>query len=213
MNAARPYAFDRIFPACPSATPIGAQALSAQVERLKEELDTVRNTAKATSDAAQLAGRAAALTELRAERDTALLAALDALGGALERIEAGFADTQAGIAREAAEVALAAADHLAGRALGLDPSLAVDQAIGRALEHMQRGTPVTVRVHPELAPMLETRLASRQASERRKLSLTVLSDQALALGDARLDWDGGALAVDANARRAAIRAELEALFA
>ncbi len=214
MSAAlQRFAFDRIFAPGSANAPVGPEALTLEIERLRAELADARAEILIVGERSFETGRAAALVELHAERDTALLAATDALGAALERIEANIADTQALLSRDAADLALAAADHLAGRALMLDPAAAIDQAIGRALEHLRRGTPIAVRVHPDLLAAIESRLAARQTVDRRRLPITPLADDTLALGDARLEWDSGRLCLDAAARRAAITAELDALGA
>ena len=210
---AQRYAFDRVFSAEPVFGGPGRLALVDEVERLRSELVAVRMEKEMAAAEAFAEGRAAALVELRVERDTALLSAVDALGAGLEAMEARFAETEAGVVQEAAQVALEAADHLAGRALAIDPALAVDQAIGRALEQVRRGTPLVVRINPELLPELERHLSERQSGERRKLEVSLNGDLTLAIGDAQFDWDGGRLVLDAAARRLAIQAELDGLFA
>ena len=212
MSAAlQRFAFDRIFAPASADLPLGSRAMSLDIEQLRVDLAAARAEIMIVSERSFAAGRAAALVELHAERDTALLAATDAMGAALERIEENIADTHAALSRDAAEVALAAADHLAGRALTLDPAAAIDQAIGRALEHLRRGTPIALRVHPDLVAAIETRLTARQTADCQRLLITPFGDDTLVLGDARLEWEGGRLCLDAAARRAAIHAELDTL--
>ena len=101
--------------------------------------------------------------------------------------------------------------HLAARALSEAPGEAIDQAIGRVLGQVARGQEVTVSVHPDLAEDIETRIAARQAGDRRKLNFVVLADDALAPGDAHLRWEAGGLRLDASQRHRAVIEELTSM--
>ena len=79
---------------------------------------------------------------------------------------------------------------------------------GRVLTQVARGQELRVRVHPDLAERMEAVIAERQSRDRRRLSLTVIADDALAVGDALIAWEQGGLTLDAAARRAAILTEL-----
>jgi len=212
VQEVKPFAFDRVFAspaarkaASPEAMRLEIEHLELEVVRLKRELETAVNLARA--EAFQ-----AGLDHARAERDTALLAATDALQASLETLEMRFEAVEESVAREGAEIALAAADFLAAGALASAPALPIDQAIGRALTQVQRGQPIHVRVHPDLLEPVELLVARRQEQDRRRLGVTVVPDERLKLGDARLSWDHGGIALDAEARRAAVRAELEAFL-
>lgn len=208
----KPFAFDRVFtapaarkPASPEAMRLEIEHLELEVVRLKRELETATNLARA--EAFQLG-----LEQARADRDTALLAATDALQASLEALEMRFDAVEESVAREGAEIALAAADFLAAGALAEAPALPVVQAIARALTQVRRGQPIHVRVHPDLLEPVEQLVEQRQQQDRRRLGVTVVADAQLKLGDARLSWDNGGIILDAEARRAAVRAELEAFL-
>ncbi len=109
-------------------------------------------------------------------------------------------------------MALAAAHVLAGHAIDHAPPRAIDEALGRVLQQVARGTRLVVRVHPALLADVQRMLAARQAQDRRKLSITVVGDEATPEGDALIFWDEGGLAVDMRARRAAVLAELGPLL-
>ena len=142
----------------------------------------------------------------------ALLSAVDALQASIEIIDAQFSEVSERVTGEAAEIALAAADLIAGRAVEIAPGAAIDEAIGRVLGQVARGTELQVRVHPDLLDDIEARIADRQSRDRRKLNLTVVPDETIALGDARIGWEEGGLALDASARRRAVAEELETLL-
>lgn len=207
------FAFDRIFstPASESATiPSGdmlleISALRAEIALLQADIGTQVSLARAE-------GFEAGLAQARAERDVALLSAVDALHAGIEALDERFEDVSKRVTGEAAEIALAAADMIAGRAIEAAPAETIDAAIGRALGQVARGTELEIRVNPDLIEAIEARIAERQASDRRKLNLTVIGDVTIAVGDALIGWEQGGLALDAGARRAAVMEELESLL-
>lgn len=211
---ARPFAFDRIF-AAGEPPPTGREArdpisLAIEVEALHAELIALRahqqdELAHARRDAFQ-----AGLDQARSDRDTAILAAIDALHAGLDGIEGSLTQIQSDTERDATDVALAAARQIAGHALYALPVQAVDDAIGRVLGQVTRGTDLLVSVHPDLAPDVEAQIAARQAGDRRRLNLQVRADAALAIGDARIEWDAGSLTLDRAAREARVAAEIAA---
>ncbi|RYY35427.1 MAG: flagellar assembly protein H, partial [Sphingomonadales bacterium] len=89
---------------------------------------------------------------------------------------------------------------------------AIDDAIGRALSQVARGTELVVRIHPDMADQIEERIATRQANDRRRLNLHVTQDPSLANGDARIEWDEGGLTLDRAMREEAVLRELNNLF-
>ncbi len=181
------------------------EALEADCQRLQIEHEAALALARA--EAFQLG-----LDQAREERETALLAAVDALQASIEGLDESLDAIEGRLAREASELAMTAADLLAARALELDPGAAIDEAIGRALKQVRRGQPIRLRVHPDFIDDIERLVSERQASERRRLSVTVLGDKDLAPGDACLQWDQGGLRLDAEARRTAVRDEVERIL-
>lgn len=207
----RPFAFDRVFTvATPEA--VNVEALRLQVEQLQHDLASQKLEIEAQLMRARAEGFQAALDQVRGERQAALLAATDAIHAAIEALDARFHEAELKVARAGGEIALAAADYLAARALELEPAVAIDAAIGRALRQVRRGQPITIRVHPDLVADMETLVADRQAQDRRRLALTVIGDEGLPVGDARLAWDDGGLALDAGARRELVARELDELY-
>jgi flagellar assembly protein FliH len=207
------FAFDRIF-----STPAGDGAnipsgdMLLEISTLRAELALLRSDVDAQVNLARAEGFEAGLTQARAERDVALLSAVDALHAGIEALDERFEEVSTRVTGEAAEIALAAADMIAGRAIETAPAESIDAAIGRALGQVARGTELEIRVHPDLIEAIEARIAERQSKDRRKLSLTVIGDVTVASGDALIGWEQGGLALDANARRQAVMDELETLL-
>ncbi|MDP5281186.1 FliH/SctL family protein [Sphingomonas sp. DG1-23] len=207
------FAFDRIFstPASESATiPTGDMLL--EISALRAELALLRSDVDAQLNLARAEGFEAGLVQARAERDVALLSAVDALHAGIEALDDRFEDVSKRVTGEAAEIALAAADMIAGRAIETAPAETIDAAIGRALSQVARGTELEIRVNPDLIEAIEARIAERQSKDRRKLNLNVIGDVTVAIGDALIGWEQGGLALDASARRQAVIEELETLL-
>jgi flagellar assembly protein FliH len=207
------FAFDRIFstPASESAT-IPSGDILLEISALRAELALLRSDVDAQLNLARAEGFEAGLAQARAERDVALLSAVDALHAGIEALDDRFEDVSKRVTGEAAEIALAAADMIAGRAIETAPAETIDAAIGRALSQVARGTELEIRVNPDLIEAIETRIAERQSKDRRKLNLNVIGDVTVAIGDAMIGWEQGGLALDASARRQAVMAELETLL-
>jgi flagellar assembly protein FliH len=207
------FAFDRIFstPASESAT-IPSGDVLLEISALRAELALLRSDVDAQVNLARAEGFEAGLAQARAEREVALLSAVDALHAGIESLDERFDDVSKRVTGEAAEIALAAADMIAGRAIETAPAETIDAAIGRALSQVARGTELEIRVNPDLIEAIEARIADRQSKDRRKLNLTVIGDVTVALGDALIGWEQGGLALDAGARRQAVMQELETLL-
>ena len=191
---------------------VGASAHVSLAE-LEAEVATLRREVRAGYAQGRADGATEALATLRADRDSALLAASQMLAAALSRFDQRFAEAESAVARIGAELALDLADHLAARALERDPAAAIELALGRVLGEIRRGQPLRVRVTPDLVQLVEQLVERRQASDHRRLVLTVVADAGLPTGDARIEWDGGALVLDRDARRDTLRAEISGLLA
>ncbi|WP_448661375.1 FliH/SctL family protein [Sphingomonas sp. CJ20] len=210
LHTVQRFAFDRIFSAPGADIPRAEEVL--EVGALRAEIAALKAEHGSQLALARAQGFEAGLAQARAERDVALLSAVDALQAGIEMLDERFGEVTDRVTGDAAQIALAAADVIAGRALQTAPDDAIDQAIGRVLGQVARGTELEIRVHPDLIDAIEARIADRQSRDRRKLSLAVVGDVTLAPGDAMIGWEQGGLSLDAAARREAIAAELESLL-
>ena len=208
----RPFHFDKIFHAAPSRSGsvypadslLDAAALRAELEALREGYDQALIEAHAY-------GVTEGQQRARAERDQALLAALDALHATLDETTQERQAMIDALCREAATLALAIGENLAGHALSEAPAEAIDQAIGRVLTRIARGQEVIISVHPSLLADVETRIAARQSQDRRQFNLIVTGDVDLVPGDAHLRWDSGGQRLSAQDRLSEILTELTAI--
>ena len=208
----KPFGFDRVFHMTGGEAPaFDAGTLNDRIDALRARIAAMEETHREELAVAGADAFARGLDQARQERDTALLAATDAIHAAIEQIDARLAETADAMAKDAAEIALAAADMLAGHAIAEAPVRAIAEALDRVLRQVARGTRLSIRVSPALAGAVE-RMAEPKGGERRRVSLTILPDDTLAEGDAVIFWDEGGLAVDASARRQAVMAELQAVL-
>ncbi|MBR0550938.1 FliH/SctL family protein [Stakelama marina] len=212
----KPFGFDRVF-----AEPerrreyrrkTDASDLAIEVEALRAELNALRQSQQDELARVRTEAFEAGLDHARTERDAAILSSLDALQASLEAVSDQRDELVAEYSSDAAELALVAADTLAGHAVRLEPGRTIDEAIGRVLSQVARGQEVHVTVHPDLLDDIERRVEARQANDRRRLFLSVSADPNVAPGDAVLVWERGGVTLDAAARRAAVMTELEPLL-
>lgn len=214
----KPFGFDRVFRfgsapeegAASAAVP--ADELQAQIAALQERIEQMRRNEEAALLQARAEGVAQGLEQARGERAEAMLSATDALHAALDDLSGRWTEESERIMHDAAEVALFAAEMIAGHAIRQEPTRAIDEALGRALRQVVRGTALLIRVHPDSLEDVERLVAERRAGERRALSITIVADAEIPPYDAHVGWAEGGLIVDAAARRAAVTRELGSLI-
>jgi flagellar assembly protein FliH len=210
----KPFAFERVFSqntAADAAKP-DPLILQGEVETLRAQLDRVELEMDMALAEARNAGFEAGLAEARAEREAAMLAAIDALQAGIEQIAEEVDQAVAKATAEAADLALAAADHLAGRAIAAAPAEMIDAALGRVLEQLGRNPRLQVKVHPGLVEEMERLIGVRQAGDRRRMHVHVTGDETMPIGDTHISWDEGGLRLDLDSRRRAVREELEGVL-
>lgn len=208
----RPFAFDRDFSAASAAASLGRVELELELQSLRTEIEAMRRDHGTAIERARSEGWEAGLAEARGEIEAALLAATDALQASLETVEDEIAAIAEQRTRDAAQVALAAADVMAARALETAPDATIEEAIDRVLQQVGRNPQLGIRVATALVERVEALIAERSRRERRRMTISVIADPALAPGDAYIFWDNGGLQLDAAARRAAIVEELGPLL-
>jgi flagellar assembly protein FliH len=206
--SAQPFCFDKIFAVAPPGGLEGSGDDMLDAAALRAELRTLRAEFDDAVDKAHARGLAEGQERARAERDQALLAAVDALHAAFDEWDGERQAMTDQLRTEASGLALAIGQTLAARALDASPVEAIDQAIGRVLTQIARGQEVIITVHPDIVSDVEARIAVRQSQDRRRLALLVEGNPALMIGDADLRWDGGGQRLSAQDRLDAIRAEL-----
>jgi len=110
----------------------------------------------------------------------AMLAAIEAMDGEVERMRA-----------EAASLALAAAKKLAGAALDHAPEAEIAEALKVALHQAIGEARVVVKTPPALAKALESRAAEIAAEQGFDGRIQIAGDNSLSGADCRIEWRGG----------------------
>ena len=209
----KPFNFDRVFSvSAPEAEPAPGD-LQLQIAALQNELERMQADRDQLLALARSDGFQAGLAQARTERENALLAAVDALQSEVERLDRRFAEVETRLTAEAAELALSAADLIAGRALEHAPAAALAGALSRALDQLGPRHELNVRVHPALRAEIEQYVADLHGREQRRLPITIVEDGTLAIGDGAITWEEGGILLDTDTRRVAIRDELDSFLA
>jgi len=112
----------------------------------------------------------------------AMLAAIEAMDGEVERVRA-----------EAASLALAAAKKLAGAALNHAPEAEIAEALTVALHQAIGEARVVVKTPPALAKVIEGRAAEIAAEQGFEGRIQVAGDSTLSGADCRIEWRGGGI--------------------
>lgn len=213
----KPFGFDTVFrfgPAVDDAQPSSAESegLHHKIVDLQNQLLKAQQERDEAVAAAHEAGVAEGLTQARSERGEALLAATDALHAGLDDLASQFDEVSERLTRDAAQVALFAAEMLAGHAIAQTPGRAFDEALGRALKQISFNTDLMVQVHPDSRSDMDAVVATRLARNGGIPTITVVENPAIAPNDAHISWAEGGLAVDAAERRRAVLEELGTLI-
>lgn len=207
--AFKPFAFGRDFdrPARgnsksagkPDANEQARAAAQAERERLRME--------------AWAEGREAGLQEAQRDISNAVLSAIDGLSATLEAAEEWQQDLRRQISQQSQELAVAVGEALAGHALTENIAAAAQQALVNVMRNVERGTEVTVVVHPTLVEPLQEHVEQMQSGDRRKLAIVIAASATLEPGDARFHWNAGHAELDAAERKRMIAEEIASALA
>ena len=210
----RPFGFDRIFRQQEAVEDEVVQSpeLLDRIAALQAEIDRLKRSHVNQLVDARRESFEAALAEARGEREAAVLAAIDALHAALEDADQRLERAAQDMREDAGEAVLAAAEAIAGHALQAQPTRAIDEALGRVLDQIGRGAQLRIRVNSAQVADVEQLVEVRASKERRKLVISVIPDDDMPQGDARIFWDDGGLAVERAARHAAVLEEMAPLL-
>ena len=197
----RPFQFDRDFTNTLSSTGFSTAELHQEVEHLKARLATTEADMDVRLAAAREDGFAAGLAHARADQQMALLAALDALQAAVESADAELSDLRARMLDGAADLAMVAAEQLAATSLAAEPTAAIQAAVEMAAEEAGLDARLRIQLNPADATVVET---SASHWTLRTVAIEIVSDPAIAPGDARISWGTSALVLDQMDRRARV---------
>jgi flagellar assembly protein FliH len=177
MKTTAKYLFDEDFATGKSPT---MTVVEAERRRADAESQAYRN------------GFAAGEAKVQAETAQRTAAALTVIADSMARIERALSGIEARLEAEAVEVAVAVGGKLAPELIAREPFAEVAALATDCFRHLVKTPHVAIRVGPDLYDDAKHKLEEIAAARGFEGRLMVLSDDALAAGDCRIEWaDGG----------------------
>ncbi|MEZ5958950.1 MAG: FliH/SctL family protein [Hyphomonadaceae bacterium] len=130
----------------------------------------------------------------QAERRTA--AALEAIADAASAVLTRLNAESHAMRAEAASVALAAAQKIAGAALDEFGAARAAQAIEAAMDALRHQPRLVVKLPPDLAEQLKPRIAEMCETHAYASAVLVRAEPGLKTGEVVIDWSDGVIAMD-----------------
>ncbi len=196
MNNIRKYAFETEFGA-------NGEIVSEPPKRITpEEVQAADNSGyeRGKNDAtAQAERRAAAALEAIADATSAILTRLSAESQAMRA--------------EAAHVAMAAAQKIAGAALDSFGVERAAQAIEAAMDTLRHQPRLVVKLPPDMTDQLKLRIAEMCETHAYASAVLVRSEPNLKVGEVIIDWSDGVIAMDPGDATARIQDLIDAALA
>jgi flagellar assembly protein FliH len=178
-TGANKFTFDTEFSGSEDRRAPAARARQKQTLTV-EELDNLQTLARLEGENNALARTAEALEGSIAALTISLRAALDTSHAEIEALRA-----------EAARLALAMAKKIAPAALAALPAGDVEIALRQAMHQAIAEPRITLRAAPQVAEVLEPRLADIAHEEGYDGRVLIAADPAMTGADCRIEWRGG----------------------
>ncbi len=140
----------------------------------------------------------------RREADGEMAALLQVVGGQMATILSTLIEERTAIRGEAVELAAMISKKLSGALLKQAPEEAVVKLLGDAIDYLRDEPRIVVRVAPELAEALSTRLSEVVAHAGFDGQLVVMPETDLAGANCKIDWAKGGIEHDIGASVEAI---------
>jgi flagellar assembly protein FliH len=174
------------------------------------------NGRKAVDETALEAAKADAfhrgLDQAKREGDQQLSALLSQLVRHGERLLAQQDERLAQIEAQAAQLAVATARSLAGAALADKPLAQLLAAARECLAHARHAPHLAIRVHESLVETIESKLSGLARETGFAGRIVVLGEPDIAIGDGRLEWGDGGIAIESAALEEAVDRAVRAVF-
>lgn len=158
-----------------------------------------RAAGEADLAAAKAEGFRAGESQGRRASDSLAAGLLAQLAASAERLIAQDEARMAEIETQAARLAIATARGLAEAALAEKPTAALERAVRECFGHARQAPHLAVRVEAGAVETVEAMLARLARETGFAGRIVVLGDPDIAVGDGRIEWADGGLAID-NAR-------------
>ncbi|RUT34719.1 flagellar assembly protein H [Arsenicitalea aurantiaca] len=176
-----------------------------------------REAADQNAQEARMAGYAEGYAE--AERKARisdarrLATATEALAGRIDAlIERQNAEAD-GLRAGAIALARSVAGKLSGHLLAREPQAELEALLGECLSSLDKVPHLVIRCHPDLVDTLEPLARRRADASHFEGRLVILPDEAIAIGDGRIEWADGGLVRDSATIESAIDDAITAYLA
>jgi flagellar assembly protein FliH len=156
--------------------------------------------------AARAEGVAEGIAQANASIERASAESLRAIASLMQMMLGRLSEEAQSLRIDAAEVAIAAAKTIAGTALDAFGEEAVTDIVSQAVAQLREVPRLVVRVSPELAETIETRLIGCAREAGFNGEIAVRADPDAKNGDCTLDWGDGIITHDREAAFAEIAA-------
>jgi flagellar assembly protein FliH len=189
MKSTAKYLFDEDFSTGekPTITVVEAERRRADAESIAYRNGFAAGEAKAQGEVAQRATNALAL-----------------MADGLDKLNRALADIETRLETEAVDVAVAVAGKLAPALIAREPFAEISALATECFRHLVKTPHVVVRVGPAIYDIAKEKLEDIACARGFEGRLVVMSEDALAAGDCRIEWADGGLARDEAATLAVI---------
>ncbi|WID98714.1 FliH/SctL family protein [Bosea vestrisii] len=188
----------------------------AAAKKFMFDTDFRGNGRKAVDEAALEAARAegfhSGLDQARHESEQRLGSLLAQLVRHGERLLAQQDERLAEIEAQAAQLAIATARSLAGAALADKPLVQLLAAARECLAHARHAPHLAIRVHESLVETVEGKLSGLARETGFAGRIVVLGEPDIAIGDGRLEWADGGIAIERAELDEAVDRAVKAVF-
>jgi len=188
----------------------------AAAKKFMFDTDFRGNGRKAVDEAALEAARAegfhSGFDQARREAEQQLGSLLSQLVRHGERLLAQQDERLADIEAQAAQLAIAAARGLAGAALADKPLVQLLTAARECLAHARHAPHLAIRVHESLVETVEGKLSGLARESGFAGRIVVLGEPDIAIGDGRLEWADGGIAIERAQLDEAVDKAVRAVF-
>lgn len=188
----------------------------AAAKKFMFDTDFRGNGRKAVDEAALETARAegfhSGLDQARREAEQQLGSLLSQLVRHGERLLAQQDERLADIEAQAAQLAIATARSLAGAALADKPLVQLLAAARECLAHARHAPHLAIRVHESLVETVEGKLSGLARETGFAGRIVVLGEPDIAIGDGRLEWADGGIAIERAALDEAVDKAVRAVF-
>lgn len=167
---------------------------------------------EAAIESARAEGYQTGLDQARREADHQLGALLLQLVRQSERLLAQQDERLAQIEAQAAQLAVTTARSLAGAALADKPLAQLLAAARECLAHARQAPHLAIRVHESLVETVEGKLSGLARETGFAGRIVVLGEPDIALGDGRLEWADGGIAIESAVLDEAVDRAVRGVF-